>query len=150
MLRRVLAMAVCLSVCHKSACCWKGCMDLAGFAMADSFDLSYTVVRKFMYSIYSSLWNFILKCELRKLNFVVAAARLSSKCARHSWTKVDTRSVINWTVLWPTTSCFADWSKRCHVTLSIIDCQEVVLTCCKYSASCLVTSSIPARSLNQT
>ena len=54
-------------------------MDLAGFAMADSFDLSYTVIRKFMYSIYSSLWNFILKCELRKLNFVVAAATTKNR-----------------------------------------------------------------------
>jgi len=26
------------------------------------------------------------------------------------------------TVVWPTTSCFADWSKRRHVTLRIIDC----------------------------
>ena len=29
-------------------------------------------------------------------------------------------------VVWPTTSCFADWSKRHHVTLHIIDCQEGV------------------------
>ena len=29
-------------------------------------------------------------------------------------------------VVWPTTSCFADWSKRRHVTLRIIDCQEGV------------------------
>ena len=29
-------------------------------------------------------------------------------------------------VVWPTTSCFADWLKRRHVTLRIIDCQEGV------------------------
>ena len=29
-------------------------------------------------------------------------------------------------VVRPTTSCFADWSKCSHVTLSIIECQEVV------------------------
>jgi len=29
-------------------------------------------------------------------------------------------------VVWPSTSCFADWLKRRHVTLRIIDCQEGV------------------------
>ena len=28
-------------------------------------------------------------------------------------------------VVWPTTSCFADWSKRRHVTLSIIICSPL-------------------------
>jgi len=28
-------------------------------------------------------------------------------------------------VVWPTTSCFADWSKRRHVTLSIIECRTI-------------------------
>ena len=75
-------------------------------------------------------------------------------------------------VVWPTTSCFADWLKRRHVTLRIFDCQacrhnvtslardimsrdimsraKLVTLCCKYCTSCLVTSSIPGRSLNQT
>jgi len=39
-------------------------------------------------------------------------------------------------VVWPTTSCFADWSKRRHVTLHIIDCQEVVLTCYRIFITC--------------
>ena len=39
-------------------------------------------------------------------------------------------------VVWPTTSCFADWSKRRHVTLRIIDCQEVVLTCYRIFTTC--------------
>ena len=104
--------------------------------------------------------------------------RLAAATTRASvslvWHSVPVDSII--LVVWPTTSCFADWSKHRHVTLRIIDCQEVVLTCyrifitchgrpldmsknvtrlgldicCKYSTSCSVTSSIPARSLNQT
>ena len=43
------------------------------------------------------------------------------------------------TVVWPTMSCFADWSKHCHVTLSIIICsplhpgwRHVMFTKCKH------------------
>ena len=43
-------------------------------------------------------------------------------------------------VIWPTTSCFADWSKRRHVTLRIIDCQEVVLTGYRIFITCQLTS----------
>jgi len=44
---------------------------------------------------------------------------------------------LTWSiVVWPTTSCFADWSKRRHVTLHIIDCQEVVLTCYRIFITC--------------
>jgi len=39
-------------------------------------------------------------------------------------------------VVRPTTSCFADWSKRRHVTLHIIDRQEVVLTCYRIFITC--------------
>jgi len=39
-------------------------------------------------------------------------------------------------VVWPTTSCFADWSKHCHVTLRIIDCKEVVLTWYRIFTTC--------------
>jgi len=39
-------------------------------------------------------------------------------------------------VIWPTTSCFADWSKCRHVTFLIVDCQEVVLTCYRIFITC--------------
>ena len=44
--------------------------------------------------------------------------------------------IIERVVVWPTTSCFADWSKRRHVTLRIIDCQEVVLTFYRIFITC--------------
>ena len=46
------------------------------------------------------------------------------------------RKVSTSIVVWPTTSCFADWSKRRHVTLRIIDCQEVALTCYRIFITC--------------
>jgi len=48
------------------------------------------------------------------------------------WTLHSTWEVV----VWPTTSCFADWSKCRHVTLRIIDCQEVVLTCYRIFTTC--------------
>jgi len=50
----------------------------------------------------------------------------SSKCMNVIWTVLLSRSSASLTVVvWPTVSCFADWSKRCHVTLSIIICSPL-------------------------
>ena len=38
---------------------------------------------------------------------------------------VARRSITATVVVWPTTSCFADWSKRRHVTLSIIEWRTI-------------------------
>jgi len=62
----------------------------------------------------------------------------------HTYNSLDSRQFCikptKCVVIWPTTSCFADWSKRRHVTLRIIDCQEGVLTCYRIFITCQLTS----------
>ena len=57
---------------------------------------------------------------------------------------LNTRKHTITSVVRPTTSCFADWSKRRHVTLRIIDCQGAPLTNKLYYNNC---SSIIMRNI---
>ena len=56
---------------------------------------------------------------------VVTMSRIVAESDTTRWHIVLTTGTWR-IVVWPTTSCFADWSKRRHVTLRIIDCQEGV------------------------
>jgi len=100
MLARVLAMALCLSVC--------ACLSQVGVLSkrmnasslgGASFHPSYTVLKGnsgISKNNGTSFWNFVLNSRLRKFCFDISIVetfyRLSSR-------KVDAQSVINWTVV---------------------------------------------------
>ena len=70
----------------------------------------------------------LTRCETR----VFPVFEKMPKCKTYIWNAEMTEVIV----VWPTTSCFADWSKRRHVTLRIIDCQEVVLACYRILITC--------------
>jgi len=99
MLARVLAMALCLSVCHKSVFCRSGSTNRAGFWHERFFrPVLHRVLRKFRYlqNKSTSLWNFSLNAGLEKIS-----QRHVDRwtCYQLSSRKVDAQSVINWTVV---------------------------------------------------
>ena len=68
-LMRVLEMALCLSVCHKSVFYRNGWTNRTVFCMGDSFDLSYTLLGNSgtFNNTGTSLWNFAPNSRLRKI-----------------------------------------------------------------------------------
>jgi len=98
MLARVLSMAVCLSVCHKSVFCREGWTDWFGFCHGGFlWSALHCAAKKFRYlqKLYLFLWNFYLNFGLRKLRHGISIAET---CHQLNLRKVDAQSVINWTV----------------------------------------------------
>jgi len=94
------AMALCpsVSVTSRSSIETAERIELV-FGMRASFHPSYTVLKG--NSVISknkgtSLWNFVLISGLRKFRHGIS---IVETCYQHSWRKVDTQSVINWTVV---------------------------------------------------
>ena len=112
MLARVLAMALCLSVCARLAVCHKSkfcrfetaARIRLAFGMRASFGLSYTVSLGNSGRPYTSknkgtsVWNVDPK-TLDLDNFATISRSSKMCCRRLSSTKVGAQSVINWTVV---------------------------------------------------
>jgi len=100
MIARVLAVALFVSVCHKSVFYRNSWTNRAGFWHGSFLSpILYRVKRKFGYlqNIGTSLWNFVPNyTDLEKFCFGVS---IVETCYRLSLRKVDARSVINWTVV---------------------------------------------------
>ena len=101
----VLAMGLCLSVCHKSVFCRNGWTNRGGFwhvsFLPPSFQLpSFYTVLKGNSVIFknkgTSLWNFFLNSGVRKFCHGIS---IVETCYQLSLSKVDAQSMINWAVV---------------------------------------------------